>query len=77
MSIQIINLESSIPFIARLVTDLTQDFVGTLSFIFTEFMLFKVILWSFKGLLESLAEEYAEREEQNEQDNCNTEAVEE
>ena len=72
MSIQIINLESSMPFIVRLVTDLTQDFVGTLSFIFTEFMLFKVILWSFKGLLESLEEEYAEREEQDEQDNCNT-----
>lgn len=58
-----INSEIKIPWIVRFITDLTQNYVGTLTFIFTEFMLIKIIIWSAKGLVECIKEEFIDEKE--------------
>lgn len=67
MLIPTINSEISIPFIVRFVTDLTSNFVETLTFIFTEYLLLRLVKFAFINFIDSLADLPYEEEEENEQ----------
>ena len=58
-----INSEISIPFIVRFVTDLTENFVETLTFIFAEYLLLRLVKFAFINFIDALADLPDEKEE--------------